>query len=218
MGHPGRRRRSLTTPFAHDERTNTAMNSTTRAKWDERYREREVERSRAAEVLERNLHLLPATGRALDLACGLGSNALLLAERGLDTWAWDLSPVAVEKLRGAATRRGVALHAEVRDLADAPPTAGSFDVIVVAHFLERDLCPAIAAALRPDGLLFYQTFTRARTDGRGPDNDHFRLAEGELLGLFPDLALIHYHEEGLIGDTAEGLRNIAQLIGRQSRN
>ena len=192
------------------------MSTTQQTKWDTRYLEREAGTARAAEVVEHHLHLLPHSGSALDLACGLGSNSLLLAERGLETTAWDLSPVAIEKLATEARRRGVALHARTRDLSTEPLPTERFDVIVVAHFLERALCPAIAAALKPGGLLLYQTFTRARTDARGPSNDDFRLAENELLHLFPGLTLLHYHEEGVAGDTARGLRNVAQLIGRRS--
>lgn len=191
------------------------MTPNTSSKWDERYRDREVGSVRAAEVLADHLHLLPETGTALDLACGLGANGLLLAERGLETLAWDLSPVAVEKLNTESARRGLPLRAEVRDVGAEPPGAGRFDVVVVAHFLDRALCPAISAALRPGGLLFYQTFTRARLDARGPSNDDFRLGENELLSLFPGLTVLHYHEEGLIGDTTQGLRSVAQLIGRR---
>jgi 2-polyprenyl-3-methyl-5-hydroxy-6-metoxy-1,4-benzoquinol methylase len=36
-----------------------------------------------------------------------------------------------------------------------------FDVIVISRFLDRTLCNAIMAALKPEGLLFYQTFIRA---------------------------------------------------------
>ena len=68
-----------------------------RAKWDERYRQgsRVAE---AARVVSENLHLLPMRGDALDLACGLGANALALAGRGLRVSAWDLSPRAIQRL------------------------------------------------------------------------------------------------------------------------
>ncbi len=36
----------------------------------------------------------------------------------------------------------------------------SFDVIVVSHLLDRTLAPALVAALRPGGLLYYQTSVR----------------------------------------------------------
>lgn len=63
-----------------------------------------------------NQHLLPALGRALALACGLGGNALLLAAHGLETHAWDISDVAVARLQERARQQGLSLHAEVRDI------------------------------------------------------------------------------------------------------
>ena len=54
------------------------MTNPDQARWDQRYRETSSE-PQAARVLSDNLRLLPAAGTALDLACGLGGNALLLA-------------------------------------------------------------------------------------------------------------------------------------------
>ena len=181
------------------------------AKWDARYRGSAT--AVATEVLVENRHLLPAVGEALDLACGLGGNALLLARHGLRTTAWDLSPVAIERL--AAEAEGLPLRAEVRDVLAAPPAAGSFDVIVVSRFLERDLCPLLMAALRPGGLLFYQTFTRDKAVPGGPSSPDFLLAENELLRLFEGLRLRVYREEGCMGDVTCGLRNEALLVAQR---
>jgi hypothetical protein len=60
-------------------------------------------------VLVEFQHLLPDHGVALDLAAGLGGNALLLAWYGLATHAWDISPVAMERLRGFAAERGLSV-------------------------------------------------------------------------------------------------------------
>ena len=170
----------------------------------------------AAHVLRENQHLLPATGRALDLACGLGGNALLLAACGLDTWAWDISDIAVARLQAVARQRGIALHAEVRDVVACPPCAESFDVIVVSRFLQRDLAPALVEALRPAGLLLYQTFTQVTVgDARGPTNPAHRLAPQELLTLFHPLRLLVYREEGNVGDTTGGWRNEALLVAQK---
>jgi SAM-dependent methyltransferase len=152
-------------------------------KWDARYRDA-TGPGAPARVLTDFAHLLPQRGRALDLACGLGANALFLAGQGLDTHAWDVSPIAVGRLKDGAGARGLRVEAAVRDVVAHPPEPDAFDVIVVAHFLERTLAPALAAALRPGGLLFYQTFTRARVDDFGPKDDAYRLAENELLWLF----------------------------------
>ena len=184
-------------------------------KWNARY-QHTASVPQAAHVLRENQHILPPTGRALDRACGLGGNALLLAEHGLDTWAWDISDIAVARVQAAAQQRGIALHAEVRDAVACPPSPNSFDVIVVSHFLERDLAPTLIEALRPAGLLFYQTFTRVTVgETKGPMNPASRLATQELVTLFHPLRILVYREEGHIGDTTRGVRNEAMLVAQK---
>ena len=183
-----------------------------RLKWDGRYADA-VGEGVPIEVLVDNAHLLPASGLALDLACGLGGNALFMARRGLQTTAWDLSPVAIANLQSAAG--GLPIRAEVRDVTVLPPSPGQFDVVCVGHFLDRELCPHIVAALRPGGLLFYQTFTRERVDDSGPGSERFRLASNELLDLFPGLIVRVYRDEGRCGDITRGWRNRAQLIAQR---
>ena len=183
-----------------------------REKWDRRYEEAR-QAPCALEVLIENRHLLPVQGKALDLACGLGGSGLLLAEHGLQTWAWDLSPVAIATL--AKNAEAVPLQPEVRDVVKNPPEPERFDVICVGHFLERALCARIAEALKPGGLLFYQTFSQERVDDSGPDNPRYRLAPNELLELFPQLLVRFYRDEGGVGDRSSGFRNRAQLVAQR---
>ena len=195
------------------------MNEVTRQRWDQRYSETIIGQPPAA-VLSAHLHLLPAAGTALDLACGLGGNALLLARQGLATWAWDISPIAIARLDESARKSGIAIQTEVRDVVSRPPEPAGFDVIVVSRFLERSLIPALQAALRPGGLLFYQTFTKLRTgeeseDANGPRNPDFLLDDNELLRLFAPLRVRFYREEGLLGDITRGVRNEAMLIAQK---
>ncbi|MDH3603276.1 MAG: class I SAM-dependent methyltransferase [Candidatus Tectomicrobia bacterium] len=187
----------------------------TRQKWNARFRDR-VSTPAAARVLLDNQHLLPASGRALDLACGLGGNALLLAEHGLETHAWDISDVAVARLQERARQQGLSLHAEARDVTRCPPTPERFEVIVVSRFLERELAPVLIEALTLNGLLFYQTFTRNAVDAYGPPIPAYRLAEQELLSLFCPLQLLVYREEGRVGDIARGWRNEAMFVGQKT--
>lgn len=188
------------------------MDRQAQEKWDRRYRQARATPPAVAVVRE-NMHLLPPRGRALDIACGLGGNALALARQGLEVEAWDLSPVAVEHLQHEAA--GLPLTANVRDVLATHPPSATYDVITVAHFLERSLMPAIAAALRPRGLLFYQTFTQSRVDTRGPSDIRFRLRRNELLHLFPTLNVVLYREEDRLGDTHRGFRSEAMLIAQR---
>ena len=74
------------------------MSFTDKEKWDRIYQTKDHTNKQAAQILIENQHLLPESGKALDLACGLGANALLLAKHDLETHAWDISKVAITKL------------------------------------------------------------------------------------------------------------------------
>ena len=185
-------------------------------KWNKIYAKSEDKEVRAAEVLSNNLHLLPTTGKALDLACGLGGNALILAESGLETYAWDISKQAIDKLRLYSDQNNISLHLETRDVSTSPPLTDTFDIIVVSRFLDRTLIPHITAALRQNGLIYYQTFIRDKTGDVGPRNPAYRLDSNELLSLFEPLHILFYREEGTQGNIELGYRNEAMLIGRKN--
>ena len=84
-----------------------------REKWDRNYRCSSVDFPRPCRVLDDYGYLLPASGNALDIACGLGGNALLLAAAGLNTTAIDISEVAIDKLLGYAERANLDVHGVV---------------------------------------------------------------------------------------------------------
>lgn len=170
-----------------------------------------------AYILQEFQHLLPDQGRALDLACGLGANALLLAQHNLQTHAWDISSSAIKHLMKSASTLNLNITTKVRDVITNPPEENSFDIIVVSHFLDRQIMPHIISALRKGGLLFYQTFTIARVQDTGPSNEQYRLGKNELLNLCKELEIIVYQEEDTIGDTSVGFRNEALLIGQRKR-
>lgn len=191
--------------------------STETGKWDSIYREETHGAPHAAAVLVDNLHLLPARGKALDAASGLGANALLLAESGLQTHAWDISGVALKRLAQSALERGLTVQTEQRNIVENPPEPESFDVIVVSRFLDRKLTPHLINALRSDGLIFYQTFIKDKQAGIGPGNPDYLLNRNELLHLFQPLNIVLYREEGIIGDIKAGFRNEAMLIAQRQR-
>jgi tellurite methyltransferase len=186
-----------------------------RKKWDAIYSQKTGFPGAPSRVLAENAHLLPRTGDALEIACGLAGNAVLLAERGLATRAWDISAVAIEQVTEYARARGLPLTGEARDVMERPPSPASYDVVVIAHFLERALVPHLIRTLRRGGLLFYQTFTRTRVTDAGPGNPEFRLADNELLNLFSPLKLLVYREEGCVGELDQGLRDEALIVAQK---
>jgi SAM-dependent methyltransferase len=185
-------------------------------KWNSRYADRSPADQQACEILQEYAHLLPSDGKALELASGLGGNALFLAQQGLDTTAWDISSLAVEKMNTFANDKAWSLKAEVRDVEKDPPKKESFDIIVVSYFLYRELLPFLSAALRFNGLLFYQTFTTERPeDSPGPSNPNFLLQPNELLKTFSEMKVLAYREDGKSGHLHKGRRGIASLVAQR---
>ncbi len=137
---------------------------------------------------------LPARGTALDLACGRGGNALWLARRGLRVDAWDRNAEAIADLRAASERCGLEVRAEIRDVVAQPPDTDRYDVVAASYFLHRALMPALLAAVRPGGLLCYQTFL-AGHPGPGPRNPDYLLQPGELAACCTDWELLHALEQ-----------------------
>ncbi|HEU4883557.1 MAG TPA: methyltransferase domain-containing protein [Longimicrobium sp.] len=80
----------------------------------------------------------------LDVACGIGTQALGMAALGYHVTASDLSPAAVARLKEEAVRRGLAIDAKVADMRDAWDAHGrEFDVVLCAdnslpHLLTDD--------------------------------------------------------------------------------
>ena len=162
--------------------------------------------------LTENADLLPPRGEALDVACGRGRHALWLASRGYVTTALDNSADNVAFVAEEASRRGLSVHADVKDLEAGSVFLGqaSYDVIVVVHYLHRPLFPALIAALRPGGVLVYETFTRAQAARGKPTNPAFLLEAGELARLVAPLEILRQRE----GDYEE--RWVASVVARAS--
>ena len=114
--------------------------------WEQHYRAREqIWSGQANAVLVSVVEGVPP-GRALDLGCGEGGDAVWLASRGWDVTAVDISTTAVERTSAAAAAAGVAVRAERHDLARSMP-AGPYD-LVSAQFLQSPVELPRASVLR----------------------------------------------------------------------
>ena len=115
-------------------------------------------------------------GRVLDLACGAGRHARLLAKLGFDVIAVDRAPELFTEPPAGVTL----LAADLEE--NAWPLEGRrFDAIVVTNYLHRPLLPILAGSLERGGLLVYETFARGNERFGKPSNPAFLLEPGELL-------------------------------------
>ena len=87
-------------------------------------------------------------GRALDIACGGGRNALFLAEKGFAVTGIDISSVALGRAEKRAVEKSLAISWRQADLENYTPEAAAYDLVVNIDYLQRPLLPAMKAALK----------------------------------------------------------------------
>ncbi len=177
-----------------------------RRRWDERYRSSEYDftpNSWVADLAERVRPARPGA-RALDVACGGGRNALFLARLGYAVDAWDISEVGLALLRAELERRvaaGEALDVRPRrvDLDRAVLPTAEYALVLVLFFLDRTLWPRLARALKPGGLLLYETFVDLGDASRPHVRPEHKLRPGELPAAFATLDVDEYVEDAEAG-------------------
>jgi SAM-dependent methyltransferase len=189
-----------------------------RDKWDARYRDGAYEgRTHPTVLLAQWLQRLPR-GRALDVACGAGRNALYLAANGFSVTALDISRVGLQRGRSAATERGLVvewLYADLdEDLESALPP-GPFDLIVWVRYVHRTLMPNLLARLAPGGALLCEQHLATDEPVAGPTSAEFRLAPGSLRRSAQTLHIKHDYE-GLLVDPDGRSVALVQLIGTKT--
>ena len=164
--------------------------------WDKRYEtEAYIFGKEPVEFLREHIDLLPR-GKALDIAMGEGRNAVFLAKNGFDVDGCDISEIAIRKAQELAKENNVKIHAFVEDLETYKLPKEAYDVIACFYYLQRDLVPQMKEALKPGGMIIYETYTIENWDRglEGPKNKDYLLKSNELLNLFKDLKIIYYRE------------------------
>jgi rhodanese-related sulfurtransferase len=158
-----------------------------------------------------NALLAPPGGRTLDVACGRGRHALLLAGAGFAVRAVDRDPGQIAWLETLARRLRLPLETAVVDLETGGAYLGEaeWDLVLVFNYLHRPLFPALVRALRPGGILLCETYTRDQaTRGRPANPDHL-LEPGELERLVAPLDVLRRREGEYDG------RSLASVAARK---
>jgi len=151
---------------------------------------------------------------ALDLACGVGRNALFLAETGWRVMGVDLSVEGLRRMVRQGRSDALPILPVLADAGRFQVRPGTFDLVVNTFFLLRSAFPLIEAALRPGGLLLFETFSVLELDELGGDiRREFALERGELLEAFAGFEVL-LHEEGVF-EREEGERGLARMIARK---
>lgn len=182
------------------KRSAESMSVKDRNRWDELYRQAANKPFPAPDPLLKEAvppvnKSVVSKPRALDLAGGMGQNALWLAGQGYNVDLIDISRIGLSRARvemGLRNLRNVNLLQ--RDLDTLELVSKRYDVIAVFRYLKRSLFPTIKSATKPGGYLVYETFnTRylAQVPGFNPD---FLLEIGELEATFREWEIRSYEE------------------------
>jgi SAM-dependent methyltransferase len=181
------------------------------AGWEEKYRSVDPGSEDAPTILLVEIAEKLAPGTAIDLACGTGRNALYLAERGWVVTAVDGSQTAIDLVRQRSAARDLQMRTEIADLTAPSFTmpADSFDLVLIAFYLQRDLFAKVKAALRPGGVVI----AIAHTPEPGEKWSEKRARPDELRGFFSGSELL-WEYEGPSRDPAHR-RPVAEIAARR---
>ncbi len=182
--------------------------------WDARYRSgkrstEDLDAGPTPLLIETVRKLNP--GRALDLACGAGRNALWLAAHGWRVTAVDGAASAIEILNQRALDAGLSVKAHIADLQKGAYSIepNAFDLVAICYYLQRDLFAPAKAGVAPGGVLL--AIVHITEDRESPTES--RLRPGELAQYFEGWETLHYYE-GKPVDPAHQ-RSVAEIVARK---
>ena len=172
--------------------------------WDETWADTGAIGSGSDELLAEHVkHLTP--GRALEIGCGMGGNAVWLAKNGWQVNAVDYSPVAIEKGKQLAAEQGVSVDFVVADASKYQPIE-NFDLITSFYIqlfpVQRARMLAnMSKALAPGGTLLFVSHDESGSPSGWSEEDLLSLTNPEeIVKELPDLqierALVLEHDGG----------------------
>jgi tellurite methyltransferase len=182
--------------------------------WERRYgaRERAAEdfASAPTPLLVSTAGSLPP-GRALDLACGTGRNALWLAERGWRVTAVDGAASAIRVLQERSAERRLKIDAHIADLSKHrfEMASSAWDLIVICYYLQRTLFARAKRSVVPGGMLL----AIVHIAGPGEPSTPHRLHPGELKEYFRRWEILHDYEGSPVD--AAHKRAVAEIVARK---
>ena len=193
--------------------------------WDTRYATAELIWSAQPNqfVVEEFAVLTP--GRALDLGCGEGRNAIWLAAQGWQTTGVDFSPVGIDKGRRIASSAGAQVDWVVADLREHQPAAGGYDAVLLAylHLPQADLRVVLGRAgqaLAPGGTLVVIGHDRDNLDGGvgGPQDAELLYTPDLITAALTGLRITRADRVRRPVTTADGDRHAVDTVVRAVRD
>ena len=159
----------------------------------------------------------------LDLACGNGRNGLFCLEHNFPVIFADVKQSVLAEVKQTICSDSDKYLSSLANFWEIdfeikntnPLTENSYSAVMVFRYLHRPLIDKIKAAIAPNGLVVYETFTVAQAELGRPKNPDFLLKLGELAEYFSDWQVLHYFEGTKLSDTGSNSQAVAQIVARK---
>ena len=177
-------------------------------RWNKRYRMQPFRTN--VEPIVQEYYKKAGGNKALDIACGQGRNSVFLAKNGFLVDAVDLSDYALAQIPKHPNI--TIIHS---DLDNYLLPSNSYDLILNINYLNRNFFHQIKEALKPEGLVIFESFIIAHGDFDNPKNPQYLLRKNELLHAFLSMEILYYRE--FIEQNLRGEKTyVASLVARKN--
>ena len=189
------------------------MGQDDRDKWNKRYAEDSDRKVIPATLLENWIEYVPR-GKALDIACGSGCNALFMARAGFDVDAVDISSEGLKKASASAQEQGLHINWIEHDLEQPCSFATDYQLIVIMWYVNLPLISRLCDCLTPGGYLICEEHLLTGIDVAGPRNPEFRVAPGQLRKVVSTLNVLLDEESIEANDDGEEIASV-RVVARK---
>ncbi len=169
------------------------MSEQDRKKWNQRYIEDSYHKNNPVTLVENWLPSLPV-GKALDVACGPGRNAILLAQTGYQVDAIDISREGLIQARQKAENQGLSINWIEHDLDEPYQFDKDYDLIIVLWYVNLALITRLCGCLAPGGYLLCEEHLITDLEVTGPKSLNFRVAPVVLREAVSGVYVLLYEE------------------------
>ena len=188
------------------------MSQQDRDKWDQRYVEDSYQKGNPVTLLENWINKIPA-GKALDIACGAGRNAIFMAQAGFEVDAIDISREGLNKARKNAGDDLLKIRWIEHDFDQAYDFDTDYDLIIVLWYVNLNLITQLCDCLAPGGYLLCEEHLLSDVSVIGPTSSQFRVAPGQLREAVSSLTILMYDESVETNDSGEQVAS-ARVVAR----
>ena len=190
------------------------MSKQDRDKWNQRYAEDSYHKNNPVTLVEDWLPRLPG-GRALDVACGAGRNAIFLAQAGYKVDAIDISPEGLKLARQEAESQELSINWIEHDLDQPYPFDTDYDLIIVMWYVDLGLISRLCDCLAPGGYILCEEHLITNQEVIGPTSSNFRVAPGVLREAVSGLDVLLYEESIEMNSEGEQVASARVVVKKQ---